>query len=402
VDGAGAQSRARATGAGPARATGGVGMANPKKRLQGVMGAIDAWQRRHRAPAVAYGVARKFGDDNANLLVVALGWYGFTAIYPLLLVVITVFGYVGAASLGTGIVHTLHQFPVVGSDFNPGQGGSELHGSVFGLIIGVVGLLYGAQGVTQTAQQAMARVWNVPQDRLPGFLPRLGRSLGGLAAIGGAFLINAILAPVATGHGIPWYARILILAGMLVVNSGFYLVAFFVLTPASEVSWRQLLPGSVAGAVGFTLLITVGAGLVQHQLKHSSATYGQFAAVIGLVAFLLLLAKLTLYSAELNPVLARRLWPRALPSRPPTPADDEYLRGLAHEQRRRSDRRIGVGFDPDAQAEVEEDAGEEDAGEAGGDEPGGGEAGGGEEDAGDQHAGGDDGRSGAAMSRPRR
>ena len=202
-------------------------MANPRQRVHGVIGAIDKWQRRHRTPAVAYGVVKKFGDDNANLLVVALGWYGFTAIYPLLLVVITVFGYIGAASLGTGIVHTLHQFPVIGSEFNPGQGGSELHGSVFGLIIGVVGLLYGAQGVTQTAQQAMARVWNIPQDRLPGFLPRLGRSLGGLAAIGGAFLVNAILAPVATGHGIPWYARILILAGMLVVNCGFYLVAFF-------------------------------------------------------------------------------------------------------------------------------------------------------------------------------
>ncbi len=372
-------------------------MANPRQRVHGVIGAIDKWQRRHRTPAVAYGVVKKFGDDNANLLVVALGWYGFTAIYPLLLVVITVFGYVGAASLGTGIVHTLHQFPVIGSEFNPGRGGSELHGSVFGLIIGVVGLLYGAQGVTQTAQQAMARVWNIPQDRLPGFLPRLGRSLGGLAAIGGAFLVNAILAPVATGHGIPWYARILILAGMLVVNCGFYLVAFFVLTPASEVSWRQLVPGSVAGAVGFTLLITVGAGLVQHQLKHSSATYGQFAAVIGLVAFLLLLAKLTLYAAELNPVLARRLWPRALPSGPPTPADDEHLRGLAHEQRRRSDERIGVGFDPDAQAEVDEDASDWDAGDR---DAGGGSAGGGS--AGDRDAGDRDARSSAAMSRARR
>jgi hypothetical protein len=108
--------------------------------------------------------------------------------------------------------------------------------------------------------------------------------------------------------------------------------------------------------VAFTLLITVGAGLVQHQLKHSSATYGAFAAVIGLVAFLLLLAKLTLYAAELNPVLARRLWPRALPTCAPTPADDEVLRELAHEQRRRKDQRIGVGFDPDARDEAAEDA----------------------------------------------
>jgi len=319
-------------------------MASPKQTLNGAMSAVDGWQRRHRTPAVTYGVIKKFGDDNANLLVVALGWYGFLAIYPLLLVVVTVFGYVGAASLGTGIVHTLHQFPVIGSQFNPGRGGSNLHGSVFGLIIGVVGLVYGAQGVTQTAEQAMARVWNVPQTHMPGFLPRLGRSLGGLAAIAGAFLVNALLAPIATGHGVDWGLRIVILAGMLALNCGFYLVSFRALTPA-DVSWRQLLPGSLFGAVSFTALITLGAGLVQHQLRHSSATYGAFAAVIGLVTFLLLLSKLTLYGAELNPVWSRSLWPRALPTCPPTRADDEHLRALVHEQRRRSDEHIGVRFD---------------------------------------------------------
>jgi len=319
-------------------------MANPKQTFTRSIGAVDRWQQRHRVPAVTYGVIKKFGDDDANLLVVTLGWYGFTAIYPLLLVVITVFGYIGVASLGTGIVHTLHQFPVIGSQFNPGQGGSSLHGSVIGLIIGVAGLLYGAQGVTQTAERAMARVWNVPQTRMPGFLPRLGRSLGGLAAIGGAFLINAVLSPVATGHGVAWYARILILAGLLAINCAFYLIAFAVLTPIT-VKWRQLLPGSLLGAVGFTALITVGAGLVQHQLRHSSGTYGAFAAVIGLVTFLLLLSKLTLYAAELNPVRARGIWPRALPTCDPTRADDEHLRALVHEQQRRDDQRIGVRFD---------------------------------------------------------
>jgi uncharacterized BrkB/YihY/UPF0761 family membrane protein len=167
----------------------------------------------------------------------------------------------------------------------------------------------------------------------------------GLAAIGAAFLVNALLTPIATGHGLAWYARILILAGLLGVNCGFYLIAFKVLTPA-EVTWRQLLPGSLFGAVTFTALITVGAGLVQHQLRHSSATYGAFAAVIGLVTFLLLLSKLTLYAAELNPVRARSLWPCALPTRPPTKADNEHLQALVHEQRRRPDQRIGVEFDP--------------------------------------------------------
>ncbi len=338
-------------------------MADIKQTIKGAVSAIDEWQRHHRTAAVTYAVIKKFGADDSNLLVVGLGWYGFTAIYPLLLVVITVFGYIGVASLGTGIVNTLHQFPVIGSQFNPGRGGSQMHGSVLGLVIGVAGLLYGAQGVTQIAEKAMARVWNVPQTRMPGFLPSLGRSLAGLAAIGGTFLINAVLAPIATGHSIPWYARILIVAGMLLLNCALYLIAFKVLTPA-EVTWRQLVPGSLLAAFGFTILITVGAGLVQHQLRHSSATYGAFAAVIGLVTFLLLLAKLTLYAAELNPVLARRLWPRALPTCRPTAADDEHLQALVYEQRRRPDQRIGVRFDPNApgDAAVSDTASQDDSG----------------------------------------
>ena len=41
---------------------------------------VDSWQRRTRPVAIAYAAIRKFGDDDANLWVVALGWYGFTAI----------------------------------------------------------------------------------------------------------------------------------------------------------------------------------------------------------------------------------------------------------------------------------------------------------------------------------
>jgi uncharacterized BrkB/YihY/UPF0761 family membrane protein len=330
-------------------------MANLKDRRDTLIAAVDSWQRVHRSAGVAYAVTKKFSDDKANLLVVALGWYGFTAIYPLLLIVVTIFGFVGAESLGKGIVDTLHKFPVIGDQFNPGGGGSNLHGSVLGLVIGLVLLLYGAQGVTQTAEQAMATVWNLPASERPRFAARLGRSLAGLVTIGGAFLVNAFLAPIAAGHGIPLYVRVLLIAAMLVINCGFYLAAFRVLT-AADAGWRELLPGSVLAAVGFTALITVGAGLVQHQLRQSSATYGALAAVIGLVTFLLLLSKLTLYAAELNPVLARQLWPRALPTRPLTPVDEEVLRVQEAAQPRHSDQPIRVPADPNAHEAAGEDA----------------------------------------------
>jgi uncharacterized BrkB/YihY/UPF0761 family membrane protein len=307
------------------------------------MGAVDGWQRRTRWAAVPYGVVKKFGDDNANLLVVALAWYGFTAIFPLLLVVVTMFGFIGAQSIGTGIIRTLHEFPVVGSSFNPASPGA-LHGSALGLVIGLAGLLYGAQGVTQTAQQAMATVWNIPQTQRTGFLPRLGRSLAGLFTIGAAFVVNAFVTGYATGGTASYAIRIPVLAGLLVINAGLYFATFTLLT-AKAIGPRGLLPGAIAGAVAFTALITIGTGLVTHQLRNASATYGAFGTVIGIVAFLLLLAKLSMYAAELNPVLARRLYPRSLPlGGEPTDADQQVLSAIVHAEQRRDDQTIDVAF----------------------------------------------------------
>jgi uncharacterized BrkB/YihY/UPF0761 family membrane protein len=290
-------------------------------RLKGLIAKVDSWQRHNRVAGPAYAVVRKFSDDQANLLVVCLGWYGFLSIYPLLLVVVTVFGFIGVSSLGGGLVNTLHQFPVIGADFNSSPGGHHLQGSVPALVVGMAGLIYGAQGVTQYAQQAMSQVWNIPQLERPRFVTRLVRSLLGLAVIGGAFVVNALVGSIVGGSGPGPVLRVIAIVAMIIMNVGFYLGAFRVLTP-KEIPTTALRPGAVLGSVGFTLLTTVGAGLMQHQLRHTTDTYGAFGAVIGLVSFLLLLAKLSLYAAELNPVVARTLWPRALPTCEPTAADE--------------------------------------------------------------------------------
>jgi uncharacterized BrkB/YihY/UPF0761 family membrane protein len=325
------------------------------KAVDGVLDKVDGWQRANRVAAPAYAVVKKFGDDSLNQFVVGLGWYGFLAIYPLLLVVTTIFGFIGVASLGHGIVNTLHQFPVIGTQFNPANGSNNLHGSVFGLVIGLLGLIYGAQGVTQTAQQAMAKAWNISKLDAPGFLPRLARSLIALVIIGGSFVVNAAVATFATSSGEALGIRVGTLVGMLIVNVGFFWSSFRALTP-HRVRTRALLPGAIVGSVGFTVLITVGSGLIQHQVRNSSATYGQFGVVIGLVGFLLLLAKISLYGAELNPVLERHLWPRGLVNRNPTAADEQVLRDIAHENQTRPDQVIGVGFGKDPIEEADADA----------------------------------------------
>lgn len=324
-------------------------------RVKKMLAGIDGWQRRHRAAAVIWAVQKKVGDDNANLWVVSLAWYGFLAIFPLLLVVVTVFGYIGAASLGNGIVSTLRHFPIIGADLQVGSGGHALHGSLLGLIVGIAGLFYGAQGVTQTAEQTMSTVWNVPKVDRPDFLPRLGRSVTGLLIIGAAALVNAFASGYATGSGRPLAVVLPVVAALAVLNVGAYLLAFRVLTPA-KMTLRALLPGSVLGGVVFTALITTGTGLIQNVVTDKSNTYGAFGTVIGIVAFLGILAKVSIYAAELNPVLQRRLYPRQFLVGEPTAADEQVLHDIAHQERQREDQRIGVGFGDAAPAEAATDA----------------------------------------------
>lgn len=301
--------------------------------LKRLIAVADRWQRHNRIAGPAYAMVKKFSDDRANLFVVALGWYGFTAIYPLLLVIVTILGYIGEASLGHTVVKTLQQFPVIGTEFRPGSG-SHLQGNPLALAIGLVGLLYGAQGVTQTASRALDYVWDPSELNRPRFLPRLGRSLAGLIGIGLAFVVTAVLASLATGNGHTWPLRFLVIIGLLVLNVGFYVGTFAVMT-STGATLRQLLPGAILGSVAFTALTTVGASLITRQLRHSSNTYGALASIIGVVTFLLLLAKISMYAAELNPVLARRLWPRALPTCEPTDAD-ESAKSAARAQSRRT------------------------------------------------------------------
>ena len=91
------------------------------------------------------------------------------------------------------------------------------------------------------------------------------------------------------------------MAGLLIINVGLYFATFTLLT--AKVSARAGHPRGDRGGIAFTALITIGTGLLTHQLKHASAVYGAFGTVIGIVAFLLVLAKLSMYAAELNPVL---------------------------------------------------------------------------------------------------
>jgi YihY family inner membrane protein len=315
--------------------------------IQAVIRAIDGFQQRHRLTAVVFAVIKKFGDDRGGSLAALIAYYGFLAVFPLLLFLITILGYV----LGShpGVVQdvqnsALRDFPVIGTQLN-----TQLHplrGSGLALIVGLVGLLWGALGVTQAAQFAMAQVWNVPNVDRPSFWDRLFRGLLLFAALGLALVASTVLASISTFGSAGPVAKVAGVAGSLAVNIALFVLAFRVLTPG-EVSTRSLLPGAVVAGVAWSLLQALGGYLIGHQLRHASQVYGTFATVLGLLSWLYLGAMTTLYAAEFNVVRARRLWPRSMVQPPLTEADRRAMAAIALQEERRPEQDVHVSFHPD-------------------------------------------------------
>ncbi|BAJ26799.1 MULTISPECIES: YihY/virulence factor BrkB family protein [Kitasatospora] len=326
---------------------------NPVERA---LRATDRAQQRHRGPAFVVGVVKKYGDDRGGLLAALITYYGFVSLVPLLLLLSTALGFVlhGHPEAQRAVLDSaLADFPIIGDQLRGNV--HSVRGSGLALVVGVAGLLYGALGIAQVLQHAMAEVWNVPGVRRPGYWSRLGRSLALFGVLGGGLLLStAAAALVGAALGGP-AARVGGLLLSAVLNSLLFLACLRILTP-KEVAARALLPGSLLAGPLFTVLQAFGAVLVAHQLRHATAVYGFFATVIGLLSWLYLAAQVTVYAAESNTVLARRLWPRSLLQPPLTGPDERVLADIARQEERRPEQRVDVGFeDPPPDGERPDD-----------------------------------------------
>ena len=310
---------------------------------------VDEFQQRNRPLGFLFAVVKKFGDDRAGMLAALMAFYGFLALFPLLLLLVTVLGLAlhDNPSLQQRVLNSaLSDFPILGDQIR--QNIHTLRASALATGVGALGLLWGSLGVTQAAQFAMAQIWNVEGRDRPGFVPRLVRGLLFIATLALGVALTTLLTQVGVFSGSPalWFRALSVAAGTG-VNMGLSVIAFRILTPR-HIELRDLAPGAVIAGVFWTALQFGGTYLIGHQLRHTSEVYGLFAVVLGLASWLYLEAQLTLYAAELNVVRARRLWPRAIVQPPLTGADRDVLRDIARQEIRRPEQNVQVGFDTSA------------------------------------------------------
>jgi YihY family inner membrane protein len=315
-----------------------------------MVGWLDSWQRRNRAVSVVVAVIYKYLDDQGGYLAALITYYGFVSLFPLLLLLTTGLGVVlaGHPELQQQVLHsTLSQFPVIGSQLHQPQG---LSGGTAAVVVGILGALYGGLGVGQALQNAMDSVWAVPKTKRPNLFQSRLRSLLLVLVLGTVALASTVVTGIGQTTGaLGVVGKIGVAVAAVTINTLICLVAFRV-TTARELTYRQVLPGAVAAALIWQILQWFGAGYIQHTVKTASATNSIFALVLGMLAFLYLVATTLVLCAELNVVLVERLYPRALLSAftddaELTSADRRIYTKKAKAERVKQLERVSVRFD---------------------------------------------------------
>lgn len=235
------------------------------------------------------------------------------SLFPLLLLLSTVLGFV--LSGDPGLQHrvlssALSQFPVVGGQLGDPK---RLGGGVVGLVVGILGSLYGGLGVAQAVQYAMNTAWSVPRNSRSNPFKARGRSMLLLATAGVAVIGTTVLSTLgASGAGsLGLVLKIVVLALSVAVNAAVFVFAFRIAT-ARQLTVRDVAAGATAAATIWQLLQTFGVVYVSHVVKGASATNGVFALVLGMLAFLYITATAVVLCVEANAVRVDHLYPRSL------------------------------------------------------------------------------------------
>ncbi len=280
------------------------------------MTGVDRFQRKHRVVGFPLASFYKFFDDQGNMLAAMMTFYAFVAIFPLLLLATTIFGFVlqdrpdlQEAALDSALA----QFPIIGEQLGRPEG---LEGSLTAVVVGVLAAAYGALGLGQAIQNVMNTAWAVPRNSRPNPLLMRLKSLLILGVAGLSVLGISVLSALGSstevfGPGVNATIRLLIALGTVVLVT-VVLTALFRLAAARSHVWYRAVPGALVTAVGWQVLQIVGAVYAQRVLTSTNTVNQTFGLVLGLIGLIFFASLVAVFGIEVNVVLAHGLWPRAL------------------------------------------------------------------------------------------
>jgi uncharacterized BrkB/YihY/UPF0761 family membrane protein len=184
------------------------------------------------------------------------------------------------------------------------------------VVVGALAALYGCLGLGLAIQNVMATAWGVPRNSRPNPLLLRFKSLALLALAAVAVLGLSVLGAAGSstaviGTGINTTIRwAIVLATVVVV--GLVLTGLFRLAAARSHHLGRAAPGAFFVAVLWQGLQHLGSVYATNVLSGTSSMNKTFGLVLGLIGLIYIASVVGVLGVEVNVVLARRLWPRAL------------------------------------------------------------------------------------------
>src|SRR4051812_15976342 len=260
-----------------------------KSKIERLLARFDRWQQRHRPLAWPLAVFKRYGEHEGGRLAVAISYYAFFSLFPLLLVFVTILGIVleNDDHLRNRLIDgAVGQIPVIGSQLRTGS----LPGSGVVLAVGILGALWAGLGAVSALQQAFDVIGDTPIRERPTWVAKKVKAVVFLALLGIGLAASTLMSNLASLVGGGWLTGVLGVAATFVVNA-LLMVMMLTVLPAQRRPLRRLLPGVVVGAVGLVVLQQVGSLIVRHFIAGASDTYGTFAIVIALLSWFFLVTR---------------------------------------------------------------------------------------------------------------
>lgn len=240
---------------------------------------------------------KSWSDDYAPSMGAALAYYTIFSLAPLLLIVISIAGFVYGEEAARGAI-----FGQLAGLVGP-EGATAVQGllktvnkpgeSIVATIIGIATLLLGATTVFGELQDALNRIWRAPTDRqYTGIWKMVRRRMLAVGMILGlgfllivSLVLSAVLAALGTWMGPAFVGWELLLhvvnfvIGFVVITALFAMI--YKIMPRVNIPWRDVWLGAAVTA----LLFSIGKFLIGLYLGRSSVASG-FGAAGSLVVLL--------------------------------------------------------------------------------------------------------------------
>jgi len=289
--------------------------------LTNILTKIDSWQRKTPVGGFVVAVAKKYSDDQAGYLAVLLTYYGFLVIFPLMLVTTTVIKQllpIGSQFRNKLITNLTAHVPIIGSQLSGNVHG--LHHSGLALVVSILLTIYGMRGIANATQYSLNHIWLIPKDKRPRFPHNTVKSMAIVVAVGIGFLATAALSSYISTLGHSLLTRVITVAVSFAILA-LTLQVTFIIGTAKNQKHHQVFRVALYAAVGLEILQLIGGYIIINELGHLTSLYGLFAAVLGLIFWLYLMAQIVVYAVEAGSVRDMKLWPRGIVSAAPTAQD---------------------------------------------------------------------------------